>query len=443
MEIHKFAAKQFGPKVGEKVRKSYVYQKRAPVSYIELMQNKRTQRVLSALSTLTALAILAGYSFWVLRTPITMLKPELDSVKISTQTVSGDLPWPGYGQAAVGILGSGVVAQNGKQNQVPIASVAKVITSLAVLSKKPLKPGQDGPKITLTASDVALYNTYAAKEGSLTPVNNGEVISEYQMLEAVLLPSANNVADSMAIWAFGSIDKYHAYANAFVKELGMAHTTVADDASGYSPATTSTTRDLVKLGEAAMQNPVLAEIASKSQATIPVAGTIYNVNTLLGTSGIVGIKTGNTLQAGGVFLGASKKSIGTKPVTVITAIAGAPDLSTALNDTLPLTAGAQKNFDNNKAIAEGDIVGSYRQPWGDTITVSASRTVSVLNWKGLGAPIQIKVKPITFESHAGDIVGTVTAQKSLLAGESSVYAVLDATPTKPPVWWRLLHPFYK
>jgi D-alanyl-D-alanine carboxypeptidase (penicillin-binding protein 5/6) len=407
------------------------------------MQNKRKTRQLRVLSTLVTLAILAGYAFWVLRVPVTMLRPELSSIKVSTQTVSGDLPWPGYGQAAVGILGSGVVAQNGKQTPVPIASVAKVITSLAVLSKKPLQPGQDGPKITLTASDVALYNAYAAKEGSLTPVNNGEIISEYQMLEAVLLPSANNIADSMAIWAFGSLSAYHDYANEFVKELGMAHTTIADDASGYAPGTTSTTRDLVKLGEAAMKNRVLAEIAGKAQADIPVAGIIYNVNTLLGTSGIVGIKTGNTLQAGGVFLGASKESIGSKPVTVITAIAGAPDLPTALDDTLPLTAGAQKNFDNNKAIVEGDIVGSYRQPWGKTITISASKTVSVLNWKGLGAPVQITIKPITFTAQAGDIVGTVTAQKSLLAGESSVYAVLDGTPTKPPVWWRLLHPLYK
>jgi D-alanyl-D-alanine carboxypeptidase (penicillin-binding protein 5/6) len=44
-------------------------------------------------------------------------------------------------------------------------------------------------------------------------VQLGEELSEYQALQALLLPSANNIAETLARWAFGSIDAYNAYAN--------------------------------------------------------------------------------------------------------------------------------------------------------------------------------------------------------------------------------------
>jgi D-alanyl-D-alanine carboxypeptidase (penicillin-binding protein 5/6) len=408
------------------------------------MEEKPKRTIWRALRLFTLLLIIGGYCFWVLSQPLSTLKPELSSVTLSTQTLSGNLPWPAYGQAAVGVLGADVVAQHGKQTPVPIASVAKVITSLAVLQKKPLKLGEQGPAIKLGATDTALYNAYVAKEGSVTPVNNGESITEYQMLQAVLLPSANNIADSMAIWAFGSVKAYTDFATSYIKQIGLINTKIGDDASGYAPTTTSTTRDLVKLGQAAMANPVIAEIVATPDTTdVPVAGRIYNVNSLLGTNGIVGIKTGNTLQAGGVFLGASKTTINKKPVTVITAIAGAPNLDTALTDTLPLTQAAQKNFDDTTLIGSNAVVGSYRQPWGNAPVAVAPRELSVLSWKGLAVPITVTLRPISFNAKADDVVGTITAEKSLLAGTKSIDAVLQSAPTKPSVWWRLLHPLYR
>ena len=60
----------------------------------------------------------------------------------------------------------------------------------------------------------------------------------------------------------------------------------------------STPTDLLKLGMVAMQNAVFAEIVAMGQASLPVAGTVYNVNRLLGTDGILGIKTGSGFDAG-------------------------------------------------------------------------------------------------------------------------------------------------
>lgn len=128
-------------------------------------EQKPKRRLRRFLQFVLILLVLGGYCFWVLRQPLPALQPTLSSVTLSTHTLTGDLPWPSYGQAAVGILGADVVAQHGDQKPVPIASVAKVITSLAVLQKKPLQPGEQGPTIRLNATDTALYNQYVAKEG--------------------------------------------------------------------------------------------------------------------------------------------------------------------------------------------------------------------------------------------------------------------------------------
>ena len=50
-----------------------------------------------------------------------------------------------------------------------------------------------------------------------------------------------------------------------------------------------------------MRLPVFASIVGTPSATLPVAGTVHNTNTLLGRDGFVGVKTGSTTAAGGCF----------------------------------------------------------------------------------------------------------------------------------------------
>src|SRR5882672_4752534 len=219
-----------------------------------------------------------------------------NAASLSSQLGTPTIAWPAVGQSAVGAIGYGVLANSGEQSKIPTASVAKIITALTVLKAKPLKLGEQGPSITISNADVALYNQYVAASGSVAKVAVGEQLSEYQALQAMLLPSANNVADTLAIWAFGSLKAYKAQATQLVEELGLTQTTIGDDASGYSPSTVSTAPDLVQLGEAALQNPVVAQIVRQHSAVLPVAGTVTNADTLLGTNGIIGIKVGNNNQ---------------------------------------------------------------------------------------------------------------------------------------------------
>ena len=121
--------------------------------------------------------------------------------------------------------------------------------------------------MTITQADVDIYNRYVAQDGSVVPVTVGEKITLYQMLQALMLPSANNIADSMAIWAYGSLQNYSLAANKYVAAHGMNITHIGSDASGLAPDTVGTAHDLVLLGKLAMEHPVLSAIVGQQTAT--------------------------------------------------------------------------------------------------------------------------------------------------------------------------------
>src|SRR6266571_2956285 len=197
----------------------------------------------------------------------------------ASTTVAGDqpsLPWPSAGSGAVAAAGLGFIASSGNETPIPAASVTKVMTALLVLTDKPMVVGDQGPTITLTDADVAAYQASAANGESLVPVQAGEQLTELKALEALLIPSANNIALTLARWNAGSLPAFVTKMNAEAKTLGMSHTTFAD-ASGASPQSVSTPSDLVILGMQAMKLPVFALIVSLPSASIPVAGTVYNV----------------------------------------------------------------------------------------------------------------------------------------------------------------------
>lgn len=351
---------------------------------------------------------------------------EVDSVRLS---------WPSRGYAALGAKDFGVLETHGAQNERPTASLAKLITALAVLEKHPLKKGQQGPSITLTAADVAIFEKYFSLGGSVVKVAEGEKITQYQALQAMLLPSANNMADSVAIWAFGSMDGYHRYATAMVKRLGLRKTTVAVDASGMSPQTTSTPGDLIRLGEFAMDNPVIAEIVAQPSATIPVHGVISSANSRLGYNNIIGIKTGLTDQAGGCFLFAAKYTIQNKPVMIIGVILGAETLRAALADSEPLLNSAKPYFDIRTPIKAGQAFADLTAPWLAGTQAVAQKDVTLLTWRGASFTPHIELGNIQGSLPAGAKVGTALISSG--NNTASTPLVLREGIAGPGWQWRL------
>lgn len=257
---------------------------------------------------------------------VVAVKPPPKKVASLAQTIA----WPTYGQSAYGVVGYGVVAKSGPQDQpVPIASLTKTITALAVLKKKPLKPGETGPVINITPADAALYGQYLNIGGAVAHVEAGQQLTQYDALQLMLLHSANNIAETLVVWAFGTEETYLKYANNMLQELKLTNTSVAD-ATGFSPQSSSTAAEMTRVAEIFMKNPALKEMTLLPQVQVPVSGTFKNHNALLNTSTEIGIKTGNTDQAGRCFMAASFKD---GKVFSLAVVLGAANLETAMTDS--------------------------------------------------------------------------------------------------------------
>jgi D-alanyl-D-alanine carboxypeptidase (penicillin-binding protein 5/6) len=231
--------------------------------------------------------------------------------------------WPAHGQAAFVQGGQSQIQAGPNQHVAAIASLAKVMTAYLVLRDHPLEPGRDGPTITLSNADVADTDRRRRQDESVVSVAAGEQLTELQALQALLLPSANNVAAVLARWDAGSVDRFVARMNATARSLGLAHTRYTDP-SGYDDATVSTAADQVRIVDRAMRLPLFASIVATSSATLPVAGTVHNTNTLLGHDGFVGVKTGSTAAAGGCFAFRAVRRVGGKWASITGVVLGQP-----------------------------------------------------------------------------------------------------------------------
>ena len=230
--------------------------------------------------------------------------------------------WPSNGQAALQI-GQSRIQASPNQHPAAIASVAKVMTAYLVLRDHPLQPDRDGPTITLTEADVADTDHRRGQRESIVPITAGERLTERQALEALLLPSANNIAAVLARWDAGSEGRFVVRMNATARWLGMTRTRYTDP-SGYDDTTVSTAGDQVRVVERAMRLPVFARIVSTASATLPVAGTVRNTNTLLGREGFVGVKTGSDDAAGGCFAFRAIRRIDGRRTTITGVVLGQP-----------------------------------------------------------------------------------------------------------------------
>lgn len=174
----------------------------------------------------------------------------------------------------------------------PTASTAKIATALAALDSFV-------PTDILTIGDIRA-------EGSVVGVRRGEKFTFRDLLYALLLPSGNDIAQTIA-------DNYKGGAVGFVSAMNTVVTrerllsTHFSEPTGLDAVGNYTTPfDLARLGRAAMRHRYFADVVGTKQKTIAsVNGRVYflsNLNKLLDLQGVNGVKTGFTEEAGGVLV---------------------------------------------------------------------------------------------------------------------------------------------
>jgi serine-type D-Ala-D-Ala carboxypeptidase (penicillin-binding protein 5/6) len=240
--------------------------------------------------------------------------------------------WPQQGQAAL-VLGNGRAAASPHEQPAPIASLAKVMTAYLILERYPLSRTQDGFTITVTAAQAQDEAQDAAEDQSVVGVRAGEQLTERQLLEALLIPSGNNIASMLAAQVAGSETRFLAEMNAGARALGMKHT-IYTDPSGFDPSTVSTAADQLRIFQRALRFAVFRQIVSMASVTLPVAGTLTNYNPLI-AEGYAG-KTGSDSAAKGCLAFFTHVTVGGRRLTAVGVVLGQGEGS----DTSELLAAA-------------------------------------------------------------------------------------------------------
>jgi len=127
----------------------------------------------------------------------------------------------------------------------------------------------------------------------------GQSISGRELLEAALVPSANDAADTLALDSTRapSFSSFAAIMNARARALGLHHTHF-DRPDGLSTGDESSARDITKLAQLDMRSPLVRSIVRMRSISIET-GTFAARNNLLSTfPGVYGVKTGHTDAAG-------------------------------------------------------------------------------------------------------------------------------------------------
>jgi D-alanyl-D-alanine carboxypeptidase (penicillin-binding protein 5/6) len=226
--------------------------------------------------------------------------------------------WPQSGQAAF-VLGDDRPSASPYQQPAPIASLAKVMTAYLTLERYPLSGAQEGFTITVTAADAEAAAEGASRNQSIVAVRAGEQLTERQLLQALLIPSGNNIASMLAATVAGSEARFLAEMNAEAHALGMNHT-IYTDPSGYDPRTISTAADQLRVFQRAMRFTVFRQIVLMAGVTLPVAGTLRNFNPLV-AEGYAG-KTGSDSAARGCLAFFTGVTVGGRRLTAAGVVIG-------------------------------------------------------------------------------------------------------------------------
>jgi D-alanyl-D-alanine carboxypeptidase (penicillin-binding protein 5/6) len=197
----------------------------------------------------------------------------------------------------------------------PPASLTKMMTALLVLERADLR------------SVVTVSREASRETGTRLGLLPGYRVIVLELLAATLIGSANDACHALAEHVAGSETRFVDLMNARAREMGLSNTRFANACGHDAPEMRSTARDLARLAETAMGNPVFAKMAGLEDGWISTADaekkfSIRNKNLLIGRyRGAIGVKTGFTGSAGKCLVALAER--GGKRVLLV--LLNAPD----------------------------------------------------------------------------------------------------------------------
>jgi len=177
------------------------------------------------------------------------------------------------------------------------ASTIKMLTALTAL-----KLGQPGDTVTIIKDDLV--------GGSTMNLQAGDTLTLGSLLQGLLIPSGNDAAMAIArlegtklpeAAQIGGVAAFINEMNRVGLSLGLTGTKAVNPHGLDAPGMVSTATDLTLLAEHILADPVLAPIVRTKETKAPSQFGSYplvNTNELLGTPGVIGVKTGTEDSVG-------------------------------------------------------------------------------------------------------------------------------------------------
>ncbi len=252
-----------------------------------------------------------------------------------------------------------------------IASTTKMMTALLLLERRSL-----GHRVK-----VVNYNPSPAEStAGLIP---GERLTSADMLRALLLPSANEAAASIAVDVGGSQKGFVRMMNARAKRAGLRRTHFSNPDGLDGRRNYSTARDLASLGVLLRENPFARRLVDRSKAEMRSGlrkRTVYNRNTLIGSvPWMNGIKTGHTSSAGYLLVGGASRN----GAELISVVMGEPSEAARNTDTLKLMRYGFGRYRSVDAVTKGQRFATLSVSGRDEkVQVLASRSADVVMRSG-------------------------------------------------------------
>ena len=264
-------------------------------------------------------------------------------------------------------------------------------------------------------------------------IKEGEQLTVEQLLNVLLIPSANDAAIVLAEHISGSVSKFSDLMNEKAKEIGCKNTHFVNPNGIHNKNHTSTAYDLALMGQYAMKNDIFRKIVQKTKYTLPTTNkyskedrTFYTTNDLLikNTSksksnyyypNATGIKTGYTGEAGNCLVSSAKDN----NMEVISVVLGADftkeGLSEKFLDSITLLNYAFDHYaiqtlqEKNSILQEVEVASATKETKNlkvlvkDNIEALVNKTISVESLEP-----KISIDKLKAPISAGSTVGTIS-----------------------------------
>lgn len=308
-----------------------------------------------------------------------------------------------------------VLYENNADEQLPIASVTKIMTMLLIME------AVDSGKISL--DDMVTVSERAMSMGGSTMfLETGEQFTVSDMLKGICVASANDGAVAMAEYIAGSESGFVDMMNNRAKELGMKNTSFVNTNGLDADNHYSSARDVAIMSRELIKHEKIFEYTTIWMDSLRDGKTqLANTNKLIRFyKGANGLKTGSTSKAQCCLSATAKRD----NMQLVAVVLGAPTSKERFGGASTLLDYGFANYAVEKVVGEKEVIGEVVVSKGKKTVINAvtKNEFMYLTNKGNKANIEKQInflENIKAPINEGDVIGKI----NLMSGDEIIGSV--------------------